>query len=75
MVQVNSVNQDMTHSADDISQQIGNGPCCVHLRLQPVDALVSIKSNQPVNSLLATYSLCPSFDVWGCHFSCNGTNS
>ena len=46
---------------DDVSQQISNSTCLVHLKLHPVDARISLKSNQQlcnlVNSLLATLAL------------------
>lgn len=46
---------------DDVSQQISNSTCLVHLKLPPVDARISLKSNQQlcnlVNSLLSTLAL------------------
>lgn len=58
MVQVNDVKMTMKHPMDIINQQTRNSVSFVQLRLQPVGARISFKSNHQlrelVNSLLAT---------------------
>jgi len=57
-LQVNGIQQLLKHPMGDVDQQTRNTTCFVHLRLQPVGARISLKSNQQlcslVNSLFAT---------------------
>lgn len=57
VLQVDDVKQPVKHPMHAVSQQIRNSTCRVHLRLHPVGARISVRSNQQlcslVNSLLA----------------------